>query len=151
MRSLDRKIALFCILSVFTALLSCKAQYHIQQAEKHREKALKKGAAFNSDTTYVFGDTIINTYWKDSIRVIEKTITNTEYIEGEIRYITKKDKRVERRNNKLEKKREFKLRKQEIKTERKRSLWFIWFILGVISTLLIKQLYNKYFRFYLRR
>lgn len=147
----DRRIAFICILTLSSVLLSCKAQYHIERAEKHREKALKKGATFTNDTTYVYGDTIINTYWKDSIRVIEKIVTNTEYIEGEIRYITKKDKRIARRKERKADKYRFKLRKKEIQVEKKKSRWFVWLVIGSIITLLIQFVWKHYLRFYLRR
>jgi hypothetical protein len=155
MRSLDLKIAFCCILTLSSALLSCKAQYHIERAEKHREKALNKGAIFNKDTIHVFSDTVTNTYWKDSIRYIDREIIKTVFVDGDIKYVTKKDKRVERRDRRKNEKRYFKLEKQanrlEAKTERvkerserKRSWWWFWLLLGIFITLAAKQLYKRW-------
>ena len=139
------------ILTGFILFWGCSPQWHLERSSQHVKKAIDKGAIISKDTVYVSGDTITNSYIKNDTVYITNTIKEVKFLQGEVRYITKKDKRVERKRERRKEKYDFKLRKQEIKTERKRSLWFIWFILGVISTLLIKQLYNKYFRFYLRR
>jgi len=154
MISLDRRIALFCIFALSVALLGCKAQYHIERAEKHREKALNKGAEFKADTTYVHGDTITTTYWKDSILYVDRKIVDTIFIKGEVVYITRKDKRIARKTKRLADKRQFKLQKQEnrleAKVNKKRSWWWLWYGLGILTTVLIKQLWNKYLRFFFR-
>ena len=123
-------------------LSSCGVQHHINKAKKHTEKAIDKGAIFtaSNDTLYV-NDTIItertftrnDTVFLERIKTIEKVITQS----GEIRYITKHDKRVEVREEKKAVKREYKLDKAKEKTKRvivrkenkKGSKWIILFIL----------------------
>jgi len=95
----------------FTALIasffltSCgSAQFHISKAEKHTQKAIEKGAIFTSSTDTVTVSnitydttTVGDTVFISSIETVVKTVTEM----GEIRYISKLDKR-----------REFKLQKQ---------------------------------------
>ena len=129
-------------------LSSCGVQHHINKAKKHTEKAIDKGAIFtaSNDTLYV-NDTIItertftrnDTVFLERIKTIEKVITQS----GEIRYITKHDKRVEVREEKKAVKREYKLDKAKEKTKRvivrkenkKGSKWIILFILVAIITI----------------
>ena len=84
------------ILIVTMLIASCSPQYHINKAKKHTNKAIKKGATFTetSDTTqtntvvdsnYIQNDTV----YIEITKIIEKVITK----EGEVRYITRKDKR----------------------------------------------------------
>jgi len=134
------------ILSLF--LFSCGVQHHINKAKKHTQKAIDKGAVFtaSNDTLYI-NDTIItertftrnDTVFLERIKTIEKVITQ----KGEIRYITKKDKRVEVRTEKKEAKIDFKLAKSKEKTKRvvvrkenkNSSKWIILFILALIITI----------------
>ena len=137
------------ILSLF--LFSCGVQHHINRANHHQQKAIDKGAIFtaSNDTLYI-NDTIItertftrnDTVFLERIKTIEKVITQ----KGEIRYITKKDKRVEVRTEKKEAKIDFKLAKSKEKTKRvvvrkenKNSFsWILLFIIvGIIIILLL--------------
>jgi hypothetical protein len=133
-------------------LTSCSSQFHINKARKHTEKAIDKGAVFtaSNDTLYV-NDTITteriikrgDTVYIERIKTIEKIVTRN----GEIRYISKKDKRVEVRVKKKAIKREYKLNRSKEKTKRVESRiskrkyikWFILFILAVIITLFIYE------------
>jgi hypothetical protein len=132
------------ILSLF--LFSCGVQHHINKAKKHTEKAIDKGAIFTAynDTLYI-NDTIItertftrnDTVFLERIKTIEKVITQS----GEIRYITKHDKRVEVREEKKAVKREYKLDKAKEKTKRvisknensKINKWAVLFIVLAIT------------------
>lgn len=93
-----KRIVLFAVLSVSVALYSCKAQYHINKAEKHREKALKKGAVFTTkkDTLYLT-DTLTRIELRNDTVFVTNTVTKIITEEGEIRFITRSDKRKERR------------------------------------------------------
>jgi hypothetical protein len=104
---------------VACSLLACSAQRHIQKAEKHKAKAIAKGAVFTPDTIQGDRDTTIITYWKDSILHIDRTITDTVYLEGEVRYITRKDKRKEKREEKKEQKRKEKIEDDQREHEQK--------------------------------
>ena len=130
----------------------CAFYVHINKASKHTEKAIDKGAIFtaSNDNLYV-NDTIIteriikrgDTVYIERIKTIEKIVTRN----GEIRYISKKDKRVEVRVKKKAIKREYKLNRSKEKTKRVESRiskrkyikWFILFILAVIITLFIYE------------
>jgi predicted membrane channel-forming protein YqfA (hemolysin III family) len=141
-----KKIAF--IISLFY-LYSCSPQWHIEKADKHKNKALKKGATITRDTTYVSGDTIVNTYWKDSILYVDRTITDTIYIDGEVRYVTKKDKRIARRKERKADRYKYKLQKQEIKADVKKakrwSLFWIGFTIGAALMFLLMILIRKYY------
>lgn len=149
---------LFAILTLLVVLSSCGAQYHIQRAETHREKALSKGAIFTNDTIRIDGDTTIVTYFKNDTLFLEREVVKTVFVEGEIRYITRVDKRREykiiRQRNRLEAKQERIATRQENKTERtkvrqenKRSLWWLFLLIGFVIGILfplIKKLVLKY-------
>jgi len=131
-------------------LFSCTPQFHINKAKKHTEKAIDKGAVLttSNDTLYI-NDTIIteriikrgDTLYIERVKTIEKVI----YQKGEIRYITKKDKRKEYREEKREAKRDFKLNKSKEKTKRteirksdkKFPYWIILLIIGGIITIIL--------------
>ena len=137
---------------VLLTLVSCSPQFHINTASKHTSKAIDKGAVFtaSNDTLYV-NDTITteriikrgDTVYIERIKTIEKIVTRN----GEIRYISKKDKRVEVRVKKKAIKREYKLNRSKEKTKRVESRiskrkyikWFILFILAAIITLFIYE------------
>ena len=81
------------------------------------------------------------------IKVIEKVVTK----EGEIRYITRQDKRREYRKEKIEDKRDYKIElkktknegleiKKDIKIARNRN---ILFILAILLTIIIYIFYEK--------
>jgi hypothetical protein len=93
-------------------LTSCgTAQFHINKAEKHTAKAISKGAIFTDSTdTLIVNNTthdtttVNDTVFVRSIETIVKTVTES----GEIRYISRADKRrehrLEKQNKRLEKK-----------------------------------------------
>ena len=131
-------------------LTSCGVQHNINRAKKHTAKAIDKGAVFSvsTDTLYV-NDTIVtqrtftvnDTVYIESIKTIEKVV----YQKGEIRYITKKDKRKEFREDKKQAKRDFKIDKAIEKTKRvktrkeKRSWWWLWLLLGGIGGVILNK------------
>lgn len=146
-----KRIKILAILSAFTVLSSCGVQYHINQAEKHRDKALKMGAVFTPDTIRMNGDTIVRTYYRNDTLFVEREITKTVYIDGEIRYITKWDKRKEykiiRQKDRLNAKQKRVETRQENKTERthvrrenRRSWWWLWLIIGGFIGFFVKPI-----------
>ena len=142
------------LIIVMLLLASCSPQFHINKANKHRDKAIKKGADMQiyadtnqivivSDSNYIKNDTV----FVEIIKVIEKVITK----EGEIRYITRQDKRREYRKQKTEDKRTHKIElkktknegleiKKDIKIARNRN---ILFILAILITIIIYIFYEK--------
>lgn len=142
------------LIIVMLLLASCSPQFHINKANKHRDKAIKKGADMQiyadtnqivivSDSNYIKNDTV----FVEIIKVIEKVITK----EGEIRYITRQDKRREYRKQKTEDKRTHKIElkktknegleiKKDIKIARNRN---ILFILAILLTIIIYIFYEK--------
>ena len=127
-------------------LTSCSSQFHINKARKHTGKAIDKGAVFTASNDTITTERIIkrgDTVYIERIKTIEKIVTRN----GEIRYISKKDKRVEVRVKKKAIKREYKLNRSKEKTKRVESRiskrkyikWFILFILAVIITLFIYE------------
>ena len=79
-------------------IFGCTAQRHLELADRHQEKAIKKGAVLTqiTDTLYIDNfnfDTIV----KNDTVFIYKTVTQTIREAGEVRYITRLDKRIERR------------------------------------------------------
>ena len=140
---------------IILALLaySCTPQFHINKAKKHTAKAIDKGAVFkpSNDTLYI-SDTIIvrrtfivnDTVYIETIKTIEKVVYQT----GEIRYITKKDKRKEARQVKVDNRREFKLDKSKQKTERvearvKNRKFPYWIIILILALIIILFVYEK--------
>ena len=136
------------ILSLF--LFSCSPQFHINKAKKHTAKAIDKGAILTSNDTIYINDTIITerTFTRNDTVFLErtKTIEKVIYQSGEIRYITKHDKKVEVRKEKKAVKREYKLdkvalrgdnklKKVALKSTASRSNWIILFILVAIITI----------------
>jgi len=130
-------------------LVSCTPQFHINKAKKHTDKAIAKGAEMTSnDTTYI-NDTIVlteilergDTIFKTVTKTVEKVVTQ----KGEIRYITKKDKRKEFREDRKKAKRDFIIDKAIEKTKRvekrieKRSYWWLWLILGSIAGYILNK------------
>ena len=109
------------VISLFF-LYSCGTQRLLERADKLTQKAIDKGAVIEKDTTYVLGDTIIDTVIKNDTVFVTKTVTNTEYIEGEIRYVTKKDKRRERRQQRKNDRRYYKVQKIETRLEGKAAI-----------------------------
>ena len=152
MNRLHRNLLIILLAGLVGCLASCKAQYHIERMAKHQQKAINKGATFTNDTT-VIHDTIteVKTFTRNDTVFIEKVVTLTEYIttEGEIRYITKKDKRKERKEEKKEAKHERKEEKKKAKRDykiekkkAKKSYWYVW--LPVLAALLyIVYLHHK--------
>jgi hypothetical protein len=143
-----------CLIIIMLLLASCSPQFHINKAKKHTKKAIEKGAEMQistdtneiiivSDSNYIKNDTV----YIEIIKVIEKVITK----EGEIRYITRQDKRREYRKEKTEDKRDYKIElkkvknegleiKKDIKIARNRN---ILFILAILLTIIIYIFYEK--------
>lgn len=133
-------------------LVSCTPQFHINKAKKHTKKAIDKGAVLKpyNDTIYI-NDTIVtqqtfrvnDTVYFETIKTIEKVIHQV----GEIRYVTKKDKRKESRQVKVDSRRNFKLDKLDKKTEKvtarkkgkNNSYWWIWLLTGCLGGYFLKK------------
>lgn len=155
----------FVVYGIFISslfLYGCRtAQKHIELASKHQEKAISKGAVIENKTdTVTVVNTVTNSIKGDTI-FVKETVTITK--EGEVRYVTKRDKKHERKEKSLLLKRLHKQQmksigqkgktdrvesRQENKTERringKRNWWWIWLIAGIaigfFLRLLIKQI-----------
>lgn len=139
------------VLTILYIFLGCSPQWHLERADKHLNKAIDKGAEIKADTIYVSGDTIRTSYTQNDTVYITNTIKEVKFLQGEVRYITKKDKRQERRKQKRDDKYNYKLKKQEIKSESKRSYWYIWYGLGILTILALKFFWNKYIKFFFNR
>jgi hypothetical protein len=140
---------------IILALLaySCTPQFHVNKAKKHTAKAIDKGAVLTpSIDSLLIYDTIItirtfrinDTVHIETIKTIEKVV----YQVGEIRYITKKDKRKEARQVKVASRREFKLDKSKQKTERvvarvKNRKFPYWIIILILALIIILFVYEK--------
>ena len=137
-------------------ITSCSSQFYINKSKRAIVKAIDKGAVLkpSNDTLYV-NDTIILTEIVKQGDTIYKTVTKTVervvYQTGEIRYISKKDKRKEARKVKIDSKREYKLEVLDKKTEKiavknknkKRSYWLLWLLIGVSVGYLLKKIIEK--------
>jgi len=139
------------ILIVTMLLASCTPQYHINKAKKHTNKAIKKGATFTETSDTVQTNTVVDsnyiqndTVYIEITKVIEKVITK----EGEVRYITRKDKRREYRKQKTEDKRDYKLELQDKKTAKHiakadSKLWNKLIIIVILLGIILIYLYEK--------
>jgi len=139
------------ILIVTMLLASCTPQYHINKAKKHTNKAIKKGATFTERSDTVQTNTVVDsnyiqndTVYIEITKVIEKVITK----EGEVRYITRKDKRREYRKQKTEDKRDYKLELQDKKTAKHiakadSKLWNKLIIIVILLGIILIYLYEK--------
>ena len=153
------RILIFFILYVI--LLGCKAQFHINRAEKHTKKAIDKGAVISKSDTITHTDTITKIETINDTTYITNTIVRTVTEEGELRYITRIDKRreykLEKQINRLKAKNEkieLKLKsknervkiRQETKIERikNKSLWWIWLLIGYLLNYVVRYLISKY-------
>lgn len=116
---------------------SC-ASWHKKRIDHHTEKLLSKGVVIPKDTIEVkVSDTIIKSFTRNDTTFVEKVITNTITLEPIIEYKTKWQTKIEERTKvKIERIKgdtEVKIVKEHRKE--KRSLWWLWFGLGIISTL----------------
>jgi len=127
---------------ILLTLISCAPQFNINRAKHHQQKAIDKGAVLttSTDTLYVNDTTIVetistinDTVYIESVKTI--TVEKIVYQKGEIRYITKKDKRIEKRQAKVDSKREFKLDiakvKADVKKNKKPNYWLIILIVSL--------------------
>ena len=89
----------FLLLLLLISLYSCRtAQKHIEIAQKHKEKAINKGAVLNvTKDTVLIDNKITDIITKNDTVYITRTITNTVVEDGSIRYVTRFDKRKEGR------------------------------------------------------
>lgn len=153
----------FFFIICLSFLYGCSAQKHIDLSKKHLKKAIQKGAVINTeietvteiDTLRIY-DTIVN----DSTITIHKTIRT--YEKGEIRYISKRDKREENRLKKLLSKYRFKLSKDSldfieykakqegrtarttVRQENKKSKWWLWLLIGAAIPFVLKIVIRFY-------
>ena len=135
------------------ALCACTPQFHINKAQKHTNKAIEKGATFTAKTDTIHDTlTLERTFTRNDTVFVERvsTIEKVVYERGEIRYITRQDKRRTHREDKKKSKRKYKLSKQDRKINKVKArkskksfgLWKIILILGaiILSILLWKKL-----------
>lgn len=148
---------------ILLLLVSCTPQFHINKSKKHLTKAIDKGAVINTevetvteiDTLRIY-DTIVN----DSTITIHKTIRT--YEKGEIRYISKRDKREENRLKKLLAKYRFKLSKDSldfieykakqegrtarttVRQENKKCKIWLWLLIGAAIPFVLKIVIRFY-------
>ena len=133
-----------------------QAEKHVEKAEKHTQKAILNGAVFTDSTDTVTVNTlkidtvtVNDTVYVNSIETIVKTVTES----GEIRYVSRADKRKEHRLERQNKRLTEKLKRLEARlnsknqrytektkrtkliNERKRR--FDWKILLIIALLII--------------
>ena len=85
----------FIALLFMTALASCSVEHHLQQSEKHINKAKAKGfkPTREVDTTYI---TKIDSVWNETTKEFTKfvTITDTLYKERvEYKYMTRQERK----------------------------------------------------------
>ena len=123
---------------IILILLSSCANYHKQRIEHHTEKLLSKGVVIPKDTIEVrVSDTIIKSFTRNDTTFVEKVITNTITLEPIVEYKTRWQTKIEERTKvKIERIKgdtEVKIVKEHRKE--KRSLWWVWFGLGIIATL----------------
>ena len=117
MRILNISLIFLCL-----SLASCGAQYHINKADKHKAKAIEKGAVIDRsidtvNTSTIQSDTIsINdTVFITNTEVINKTVT----VRDGVKYVTRADKRRIFKLERLNKKQAYKINKQQQKLEHK--------------------------------
>ena len=97
------------------------------------------------DTIVVRRKFIVNdTVYIETIKTIEKVVHQV----GEIRYITKKDKRKEARQVKVDSRRNFKLDKSKQKTKRvesrvKKRTFPYWIIILILVAIILLFVYEK--------
>ncbi len=110
------------LISLSLSLASCGAQYHINKADKHKTKAIEKGAVIDRNidtvnTSTIQSDTIsINdTVFITNTEVINKTVT----VRDGVNYVTRADKRRIFKLERLNKKQAYKINKQQQKLEHK--------------------------------
>ena len=139
------------LLALLIFLVSC-AEWNLKRAAHHTQKAIDRGATIERDTTFIHGDTIINTYWKDSVLYVDRTITDTIYLDGIVSVVTKKDKRIARRDKRREDKFKYKLAKKEIKQKSKFWRGFFWgSLFMLIVVIVLYWAWKKFLRFFFRR
>ena len=104
------------------SLASCGAQYHINKADKHKAKAIEKGAVIDRNIDTVNTSTIQS----DTISINDTVfITNTEVINeiitvrDGVNYVTRADKRRIFKLERLNKKQAYKINKQQKKLDHK--------------------------------
>lgn len=155
------KVKLTILILVLT-LFGCKtAQQHIEAASRHTAKAIKKGAVLSHKTdTLILSNIISDTITLRDTTFITNTIEKTIIEAGDIRYITRVDKRREdqfkkriykdsitiaklviRKNAKVgvsTKKQEEKTERIKIRRESRRFNWLIWIIVGYLLNIAVR-------------
>jgi len=103
-----KRFRLEIALTALLFLYGCSSQYYIQRAQKHQQKAIHKGAKLTNktDTLYLTDttqtietiiETINDTVYITNTVYITKTVTKIVKEHGEVRFVTRRDKRYERR------------------------------------------------------
>tara|TARA_R110000822_G_scaffold26529_2_gene79793 strand:- start:21 stop:485 length:465 start_codon:yes stop_codon:yes gene_type:complete len=145
------------VLSVCVLLLSCSPQYHIERADKHVQKALNKGAVItNKVDTLTQYDTITETFTRNDTTFITNTVIRYITSQGEVRYVTRQDKRnefkLQKQVNRLDAKNERLTTRLNAKNERvvtrhdtkikrieNRSWWYLWLLIGGVLGFLVRR------------
>ena len=151
------------VLSLIAILLSCSPQYHIERADKHVKKAIKRGAKIDIKIdTLIINDTITETFTYNDTTFVTNTITRYVTSQGELRYITKVDKRKEYRlekriqsdssklirlqtrldakNERVAVKSNNKVKKVALRSNRK---GWIWLLIGIALGIIIDRKFFK--------
>mgnify|MGYP003648681213 CR=1 FL=1 len=127
-------------------------------------KAVYKGAVLNSDSDTLFMSSIDTLNVRDTVYIME-TITNTITKEGDVRYITRSDKREEsrlekriykdsitiakliiRKNAKVgvsTKKQEEKTERVKVRRESRKSKWWMWILVGYLLNFVVRIALKK--------
>jgi len=103
-----KRFRLEIALTALLFLYGCSSQYYIQRAQKHQQKAIHKGAKLTNktDTLYLTDttqtietiiETINDTVYITNTVYITKTVTKIVKEHGEVRFVTRRDKRYEHR------------------------------------------------------
>ena len=140
---------------ILLLLCSCSTQNLIQRADKLKNKAISKGAVFTKDTITEI-DTLTTIEFRNDTVFSTSYINTHTFTEGEVRYITRSDKRkefklekqvnrLEAKNNRLEErlkaKNERVIVRNKTKVERikNRSLWWLWLLIGSVLGIIIDR------------
>tara|TARA_R110000868_G_scaffold78911_3_gene224741 strand:- start:3371 stop:3886 length:516 start_codon:yes stop_codon:yes gene_type:complete len=161
-------IALF----ISSLILSCSTQRLIERGDKLQDKIIKRGGVITRITdTLLINDTITEIFTRNDTNFVNNTIIRYVTEQGEIRYITKSDKRKEHRLEKrihsdsvviaiLQKKNERLEIRQSGKTNRvavrgnnkvekvalrrNGSKWWLFIIIGYLLNFVVRFLIDRY-------
>lgn len=123
---------------------SCGINHHYKRMEHHKEKLLEKGEELQNDTIVKrYYDTIVQTVTRNDTTYVYKTITNTIEKAPEIivkdRWRVKTEYKYKYKTVKEETK-QAKEQTKQVKAENKKSLWWLWLLIGGLIGFAIPQI-----------